>query len=410
MRTLSAWRIAGLLLVAWALVGCATPFRSPVFDPPEASFPGLAQIAADEPNGALDLFLVHGMCHHDAEWATSWLQVMASALGTTAELDAFPAAQPAAEIKVYRATMKLKKGLIRAHAVVWSGLTKPLKDQLCYDQTNKSRSCLLPSSYPKTTYPYPRAKLNALLKDDLLNDCFSDAVIYQGAARLGIVRQMQAALLESRAASVKTTQRGAMSIASASLANDSGLVVLSSSLGSKLVFDAILELTKLNGDNEAAGVRLRDSTRQVFMAANQIPLLSLGDQDIGGLSPAALDERSSRPGVFPPDPLDTLMRQRGLPTKTMRMPSELSTESQPKPAVKVVALTDPNDLLSYALRGYYAQRGTSPAYEVVDVIVSNASTLIGLIENPYTAHTGYLETQPAARSIVCGRPEAQRCP
>ena len=55
-------RHALLCALALALIGCATPYSDPVFDPPDASFPGLKQLVAQEPTDALDLFIVHGMC------------------------------------------------------------------------------------------------------------------------------------------------------------------------------------------------------------------------------------------------------------------------------------------------------------------------------------------------------------
>jgi len=72
---------------------------------------------------------------------------------------------------------------------VWSPLTTPLKGQLCYDQTQKSSTC--PPSEAAKAYPYDRARLNRELKDVILDDGLSDALIYQGKARDEINAQMQ---------------------------------------------------------------------------------------------------------------------------------------------------------------------------------------------------------------------------
>ena len=129
-------RHALLCALALALIGCATPYSDPVFDPPDASFPGLKQLVAQEPTDALDLFIVHGMCTHDAAWADAWLDRIGVALGGVSQRRPPRVAEPADGIKVFSADIALSRGVVRAHAIVWSGLTKAMKNRLCYDQTD----------------------------------------------------------------------------------------------------------------------------------------------------------------------------------------------------------------------------------------------------------------------------------
>ena len=107
-----------------------------MFDPPDASFPGLKQLVAQEPTDALDLFIVHGMCTHDAAWADAWLDRIGVALGGVSQRRPPRVAEPADGIKVFSADIALSRGVVRAHAIVWSGLTKAMKNRLCYDQTD----------------------------------------------------------------------------------------------------------------------------------------------------------------------------------------------------------------------------------------------------------------------------------
>lgn len=238
----------GALLIAAGLVGCTSTMPLPQLDPPTAKFKGLAEIVALEPSRKIDLFVVHGMCHHDEGWADSWLERMSNLAGSSHHSGKRPAASPPAEVKVYSATIPVPNSgpgaEVRFHAVVWSGLTKPLKDRLCYDQTKKSKSCESAAPEAKPPYPHPRAKLNAAIKDDLLNDCFSDAISYLGVARPAFIAQIQDALLQARSDVLPSAEVQRLGLASASKKNERGLVVLSSSLGSKVVFDSILELTK----------------------------------------------------------------------------------------------------------------------------------------------------------------------
>jgi hypothetical protein len=66
----------------------------------------------------------------------------------------------------------------------------------------------------------------------------------------------------------------------------------------------------------------------------------------------------------------------------------------------LVVLTDPNDLLAYRLLpSWYAGSDV----RVADVLVSNQSTYLGLLENPFTAHTSYLQNPDVAALSHAGR-------
>jgi hypothetical protein len=72
----------------------------------------------------------------------------------------------------------------------------------------------------------------------------------------------------------------------------------------------------------------------------------------------------------------------------------------------VVAFTDPNDLLSYRL---LPARYTAPDVAVADVLVSNDSSWLGLVENPMTAHLDYLANPDVGTMIACGFPSERFC-
>ena len=73
----------------------------------------------------------------------------------------------------------------------------------------------------------------------------------------------------------------------------------------------------------------------------------------------------------------------------------------------VVAFSDPNDMLSYALaRSPLAAAAT---YPIIDVIVSNDVTYFGLFELPNTAHLDYAKTEAVRRLIACGNPRSSAC-
>ena len=355
--------------------GCSTA----VVLPPDANVPGIAQMVASEPSKSLDLFVVHGMCHHDKAWATQELERIAQASGGRAsEFTGRESSPPG--VAVYSRTIELPQGRVRAHALVWSGLTKPLKDRLCYDRAHNRTSCEAPPASDAKVYGYYRDWLNGLAKETLVDDCFSDAVIYLGKSRDAIQSRIQDALVKTRVEAAGVPVVAGYSLFKASQANNDGMVVLSSSLGSKLVFDAIDQMSKSQDqDKQAAGAQLWNSMRGAFMAANQIPLLSLADENRLSSTEAALGP--NRVGEYAPDPLASLLSSR----QTWNLQGMAG-----RPSLPIVAFSDPNDLLSFTTRPFLEQLPASEHYRAIDVVVRNAWTLL-LFANPLTAHTGYLD-------------------
>jgi hypothetical protein len=370
------------------LVACSTPYRTPVLDAtPSTSptFPGVASLLT--PERALDVLLVHGMCSQDEPWAReSVTQLVAGLGGNTAQvaLTATPVGDTG--IVLYRQSLALAGGSLNINALLWSPLTRPLKAGLCYDQSNKSASC--PADQAAISYPYRRAALNRALKDRLLDDCLADAVIYQGKAREAINQRMQAAILQAL---------GAPAGMGAALVPGGGevppaavpLVLITDSLGSKVTFDAIFKLSE-SPDTAEAALRLFKRTPLIFMRANQLPLLQLAQMDLdGNMAPPG-------PGEFPADPIQALVQRSGM--QGIGKPTDVPT---------VVAFSDPNDVLSYTLvKSPLAARAT---YPIIDVVVSNAPTWLGLLEAPERAHTAYPDNATVRRMIACGEPALDAC-
>ncbi|MFZ0470516.1 MAG: hypothetical protein WAL92_16450, partial [Thiogranum sp.] len=216
----------------------------------------------------------------------------------------------------------------------------------------------------------------------------ADAIIYQGKSRDAISEQVQKAIITASAA--MGVRDLPANIAKSAAAETAPLVVVTDSLGSKIVFDAIYKLTMSgNTDLRAAGSRTFARTSEIFMRANQMPVLGLADQTLEG----KVSLRSDR-FDYPADPLAALI---GL--KTKRKMGAIMTPP------RVVAFTDPNDLLSYTL----VPATQLADYDVVDVVVSNANTYFGFLENPLPAHQGYRNNKTVLRLIACGSPSADAC-
>ena len=376
MKTL---RLFPLLL---CISACSMPYRPAQFMEAGASFPGLAHFVEQTPSHQVDVLLVHGMCTHDSSWAAQVVDQLTQAL---ADAITPPGAKPLTatavdpRIEIVPSTVETPAGRLRFDALIWSPLTVPLKRQLCYDQTDKSPICA-----GEPPYPFIRAHINARVKDVLIDDCLPDPLIYQGMARDDIQRRMRAAILQVLEASD----------APAGLP----LMVVSESLGSKILYDTLLNMTHEEAGSRASQLALRavDRLRFLVMAANPIPLLSLADQQIPAAAEGIGTGAVRQAVPVPPDSLQVLLQER-----LARRPRSLLDRS-----LTLVALTDPNDLLSYTLP---VERYASEEVTVYNILVSNAPTWLGLLERPDRAHLNYLDNPDVGRLIACGLPSSRLC-
>ena len=374
---------ASLLIAAScvALSACTTPYAPPVVVKDSAKFQGLADMLS--PEQPLDVLLVHGMCTHDAVWAKDAMRRLAGivdsnvALQTREEVVSMAAADGAPAIQLVVSEAVIAGSKLRMTGVVWSPLTTQLKQQLLYDNTGEPTDC----ANDATCKP-KRAKLNGSLKDNLLNDCLADALAYQGASRL-VIRK---AMIDALSKALDDTPV------------DARVVLISDSLGSKISFDALSEMLQSGTASRAQAAASRIGG--IYMNANQLPILSLADQTIPEPGPPGTLglKADMRNGPAPkPDALQSFVTERA------RAHEKLRTNA---PYLTLVAFTDPNDLLSYRL---LPSRYKSPQVDVVDVLVSNQSTYLGLVERPDTAHTSYIENPAVATAIACGLPKSTRC-
>lgn len=357
---------AGALI---ALAGCTTPYSPavPVFG--SHAVKGIGQLLADTPQRQLDVIMVHGMGTHTLCTAEQSVAAISKALRATlpAALTASTVtscsgkAQPG-PIQAYTTSVDMAGGTIHFKAIVWSPLTAGLKQQLEYNNTGNPSDCTRDVDCKPQ-----RARFNGDGIDFLLNDALADALIYQGKSN----SRISAAVAESIA-----------QVLGKPSATPVPVVLITESLGSKIVFDALATILndpkqfKLLQSRQVLGQRIR----LVFMGANQLPILGLADQN--GVAPAK-------------DAMSTFL-------------SALGKSGGGAEPVHIVAFTDPNDLLSFRLQpSRYAR--DFPWAQFSDVLVSNAKTILGRLENPYTAHIGYLDNPDVISIIACGTTKWERC-
>jgi hypothetical protein len=370
-------------IVFTTLAGCSTPYKKPIVIPVTAEFKGIDTLLREE-NG-VSLITIHGMCHHDQGWLNGNIKRYAGIMGlpgTESELRLVYGADHEG-VRVYAADLVRDDDILRVYGILYSAVTRPVKQEwLCGDVSKETAVC--PGS--DLSYSRKRARLNAALKNKLLNDCLADAVAYLGPA----------------GDDIRSGVRGALTAIFTDLGNhpqlrNAPVVFLSESLGSKVLGDALL-------CGEASGLPKMlielERTRIVFLGANQIPLLNIGFRDeTCDVGPAY--EKLKRADA-PPDVIKT--KNRGLAgfLDLVESARQMKRTRDGVPGVTtplpVVAFTDPNDLLSYEV-----SRQDVGERKIINVIVSNDTTWLGFVENPLAAHEGYRENEAVIQFLKCGR-------
>jgi hypothetical protein len=390
--------LLGLVAAAALLVvsGCSTPYARPVlvtnWPDGQPRVVGLAELTAG--GGSVDLVFIHGMCFHDSAWVMESFTRLAALFGQDAATLARPApvGQPVGRTELYSGRVPLGPAReVGFHAILWSGETVSAKQTLCYDRSLGDVPAL-DAAYCEGQggSSYDRARLNATMKSGLLDECLADAMVYVGH-RGAAIRENVAAVLERVAQ-----------------ANGGGrpLVIVAESLGSKVLFDTLLGMAEANGTEPTAAARhaaaasIVPRIAQVHLAANQIPMLSLA-ATAPGQTPIKLSGRSA---LADGDSLAQVLRR----LRPIMLKRELPAAAAPVP---IAAYSDPNDLLSFPLLGSVQAREAAAdgTYFVTDVIVSNAPTWLGLLEDPMAAHTSYLANEEVSALLKCGLPATPGC-
>ena len=260
---------------------------------------------------------------------------------------------------------------IMFYELVWAGITAPQKRVLAYDTSGR--------------YQSRRASVNHTAKQ-FLNDRISDPLIYVGESHTKILKSVDQAMCwtlytdwnELPDYAAQTCDRH--EVASVDDLMGYQWVIITHSLGSRIVIDTmeyqarvVLKQFELDLDS-----RRRDKARellnawknqviQVYMLANQLPLLQLGRKE-----PEVVGQ------------IESYCQPEGANYKD-RIVKEL----------RVVAFSDPNDLLSYAIPPGYADKHMDSRLcpIVVNVSVNVVPIIdlfnVGQVADPLDAHTEY---------------------
>ena len=376
---ISFCRLLSVALLLIAAAGCAKQYETAIIEDSNpqtgGQFAGLA--GALEKNSSISVFWTHGMCSHDDGWVNKRSNLLREVLSAEmTEIGPQPAAYSKTDDEPRDAYVRSRRFVaagktLDVRFMVWSPLTKPYKANLYFDAPQSK-------DHPKGEFPYERAKLNGQLKVGLMNDCLVDAVVYSGPNGNSIRVAMRKAVCGAMGGQLE----GEDFCRFPDALPNTPLIFVSESLGSKFLLDALRALRNSADQKSRSGLpsqlqafdaRLAD-LQIMFMLANQVPLLDQADGD------KATPSQAGRGSVY------SLLDMRNAATTNMQIMSRRPPTREP---LLIVAFTDPNDLLSYRLDLKKLHNVQSSNTRLINVISSNAGTLLGYVEHPADAHCGY---------------------
>lgn len=366
--------ISAVLLVA----ACAKPYIPPHFEPdaePGNHFDGALSLL--ENRSSLHVLWIHGMCpHSDESWAQPLVKKLAHRLGIKDPQAMLPKTIGSF---VHRYELRYRSKPIILDMIVWSELIAQRRASLCFDSRKAKKGPAHEACGESASYPYDRATLNDQLKSSLMNACLADALIYVGDQGKSIRER------------IRPDIEKALGPAGSLADSDNAVLLVSESLGSKVMFDVLHEIMCENGDcRPSTEVRKKLlKTRQVMMFANQIPILDLSGPESHGkdlLGSGAQQGEGSSLRAF----VGALQSSTNV---ALRKADGIDR-------LRVVAFSDPNDVLSYRLPEKYFPPHWN--VDVVNVLPSNAWVWFGLIEHPAKAHLNYTETDEVMNRFLCG--------
>jgi hypothetical protein len=241
-------------------------------DPPEARLNGIATIV--ESAGDVDVIMIHGMAYHDKNWARTTNAALAQATGGIFDSSTFdnssgtPLGDKGATL--FAGSIAFGQSTIHTHAIVWSPISVPFKQTLCYDVSEADPPVCSVGNGER------RAWLNGFIKSALLDARLADVVFYVGDEwsgqqyiRKAVDEAVRLVLTQAQPATTESERIEAMQDRSRPI------IIMTESLGSKILWDSVNDLACHASANERkAFVDALGSVETVFMAANQIPILS----------------------------------------------------------------------------------------------------------------------------------------
>ncbi|MDP2571765.1 hypothetical protein Q8W40_06220 [Vibrio penaeicida] len=357
-----------LIAICLLITACTSPYSPPEMEK-TATFEGLMTNKTNSISYRTIIVMVHGMCEKPSDWARKPINSIVEKAGYHGPVEE-------KDLGYYFPNGSTSTGFPYLREYEVSDEKSELKFYAYhYSDWNQIRNSGELDIQGKSAY------LNKKVKDTLVSGCFSDVTTYAGSKGIKI--------REYLAKSMAKVQE--MNPESSTIKNR--IFFISSSLGSKVLRDVLMcaPHPSQHSDytvNQSITKSLMAQSSTVFMASNQIPLLS----PLNNCKPIKTN-RSAK----------TEQEEFYSNSLAAALSDSIESKQNGGSKINVVAYTDPSDLLSYPVSNYGTTATSSNSQVTVhNVKVSNTSTWFWFVTNALESHMGYLSNPDVIASMICG--------
>jgi len=338
------------------------------------SFAGM-QSSLELPGDTVKVLMVHGVGTHVPGYSTQFQEKLAAELNLTVksshykEINLVNKEMPEKKVGKLRVRRLLDEGQneeMLFYELTWSEITNPEKEKIKYDTSGE--------------YSYDRAEVNQMLKQ-FSNDTSPDPMVYLGSSRKEMLASFRTAfcwMVGRDWDDLPETSSDQCIIDKQALKYlpEDNYAIVSHSLGSRIVMDGMQSIatrvTKVaNSDptsDESQFIKAFQQKRIPFyLMSNQLPLLEMGQKP-----PEVINKKDQ-----------------------YCIPGSEHYDQRLVNKTSIMAFSDPNDLLSYAIPQQFVQSHLDSRLcaEVTNININVAHVIdmfgLGSFANPLTAHTGY---------------------
>jgi hypothetical protein len=330
-------------------------------------FDGLAP-HLDNSRGKMKVLMIHGVGDHMPGYSTQFVEklaqeldlpIMSSSKKSITLSSNYEPGKSLGNLTLVRFLSKDRTKELLFYELTWSAITAQQKEILAYDNSGE--------------FSFRRAEINNLMKK-FSNDTGPDPIIYLGESREDILVSFGQAFCWMTKTDWKQFPDGGSQVCSL---NDDNIVknlavdqyaFVSHSLGSRITIDGIQRIAaRIDKRDDDFRETLKQKKIPIFMMSNQLPMLQLGRK--------------------PPEVTGQ--------SQSYCKPGGDKYDKRVLASTPIIAFSDPNDLLSYAIPNGFVDKYLDSRLcpEVTNVII-NVATIInafnfGKVANPLEAHIGY---------------------
>ncbi len=382
-----------ILLIALALSACSTLNEFAVFgdqNSSKLSFDGIKQMFQKKKH--LNIIFIHGMSGYsnsDPEPLIDRIKLQYPQLTQSEKIEVtkFNNKNTKGKLVIEKTWSENKEESIHYYTLYWQDVVRDHKSLLNEDKEIK--------------YTDLRLDLMNRIKQGLLNNALADVALYMGKYKSAMQRPIQNALKEID----KQNTRFSLNV-KAKAKRKSSNVLITFSLGSTMLFDTLDKMNRgpiSNRTSKNIARRFTNQTRLFFMLANQIPIIHLSEIE------PPIQSRSKKIKKWEKNKSTDnaeSAQQICSTSSTKALCNFISNRIQPKDKTNlpwIIAISDPNDLLSYPI--FNTLRDNYPN-TFISVYTSIAKKAYGFskykIVIPKKAHTGYGTDEKTIQLILNG--------